>query len=333
MNFTNTETIQKQKFRIRNLLPEIGIDQARKEILSGLTNKKKTISSKFFYDKKGSELFEEITQLPEYYPTRTEKSILESIAPKLMNRNSSFEIIELGSGDCSKISILLDAVEERNQKNLNYMPVDVSMSAIENSVTELSERFPWLQINGYVADFIHQLGQISHSDKPRIICFLGSTIGNFAKNESIEIIQNLAKGLLKGDSLLIGFDLVKSEPVLHSAYNDSKGVTERFNKNILNVVNEIIKSDFNASDFEHRSFYNSKKSRIEMHLVANKNTLINSPLFEEPIKFYKGDSIQTENSHKYTISTIEDMLGNSELEIINIYTDPKKWFALVEFGI
>ncbi len=332
MNFIDTGVFEKQKVRIKNLLPEIGIEKARAEIIAGLTSKNKSISSKYFYDEIGSDLFEAITELPEYYPTRTEKSILESIAPELMNRNSSFEIIELGSGDCSKISILIEAVQKVNLENVNYIPIDISKSAIENSTAELLEKFPDMKINGYVADFIHQLNQIPHSEKPRLICFLGSTIGNFSKSDSTKILRNLAKGLLKGDSLLVGFDLVKPKSVLHAAYNDSAGVTEQFNKNILNVVNSIIDTDFNTDDFNHHSFFNHEKSRIEMNLVANKNCSVNSPFIKSPIYFENGESIHTENSHKYYLNGIEELIANSGLVVKNSYTDPKKWFALVEFA-
>ncbi|MDX1285857.1 MAG: L-histidine N(alpha)-methyltransferase, partial [Draconibacterium sp.] len=278
MNFEEVGILQKNRATIKNLLPEIGIEQARAEIINGLVSEKPFISSKFFYDEKGSQLFEEITKLEEYYPTLTEKKILREIAPELMNRNSSFEIIELGSGDCSKISILLDAVENQNLENLRYIPVDFSKSAIEDSANELAERFPNLEINGYVADFTNQIGLVPHSEKPRIICFLGSTIGNFSKKESIDILINLSKGLLPGDSLLVGFDMIKDERILYSAYNDAKGITAKFNKNILNVVNHIMKTNFDSEDFEHLSFFNKEKLRIEMHLLANRDCLITSQL-------------------------------------------------------
>jgi L-histidine Nalpha-methyltransferase len=332
MNFNETGIFQKQKVKIRNLLPKIGIEQARNEIVAGLISKKRFVSSKFFYNEMGSELFEEITKLPEYYPTRTEKSILEDIAFELMNRNVAFEIIEMGSGDCSKISILLNAVNKYNLQNITYIPVDFSSSAVEKSSNVLSIRFPELEINGYVADFIHQLNLIPHSNKPRLICFLGSTIGNFERNESNEIIKNLAKGLLNGDSLLVGFDLVKPEPVLQAAYNDSKGVTEKFNLNVLNVINSIIHSDFELSDFRHHSFYNNEKSRIEMHLIANHDCVVNSSFLKQPLQFKKGDSIHSENSHKYTLESIRQLAKYAGLEISNYYTDSKEWFALVEFA-
>lgn len=331
MNFNETGIFQQQKVKIKNLLPKIGIEQARKEIISGLTSEICHISSKYFYDETGSELFVEITELEEYYPTRTERNILENIAPELMNRNISFEIIELGSGDCSKISILLSAVERNNLQNITYLPVDFSNSAVEKSSNELSSRFPEIEINGYVADFIHQLDLIQHSSKPRLICFLGSTIGNFAKQESNEMMQNLANSILDGDSLLIGFDLVKPESVLLPAYNDSKGVTKAFNLNILNVVNKIIKSDFNTENFKHHSYFNKEKSRIEMHLEANQNCVVNSLFLKEHLQFKEGDSIHTENSHKFTLSSIQELAINSKLKIKNFHADPKEWFALVEF--
>ena len=332
MNFNETILLQKKKVKIKNLLPEIGIEKAREEIVAGLIAENKNISSKYFYDETGSVLFEEITELPEYYPTRTEKTILKKIAPELMNRYSSFEIIELGSGDCSKISILLDAVDDWDSKNIRYIPVDVSSSAIENSADELVQKYRELEINGYVADFIHQINLIPHSEKPRMIFFLGSTIGNFLIPDSINIIRNLAQEIESGDSLLVGFDLIKPESVLHAAYNDSRGVTQHFNKNILNVVNRIIEADFDNDCFDHLSFFNNKKLRVEMHLVANKNCTVNSPFFENPIHFEKGDSIQTENSHKYNLTNIGQFIEATSLSVKNVYTDKKNWFAVVEFG-
>ena len=333
MNFTDVEVFQKQRIKIKNLLPEIGIEHMREEILQGLKCEKKHISSKFFYDEKGSALFEEITHQPEYYPTRTEKSILRDIAPALMNNGKpAMEIIELGSGDCSKISILFEAVDKPKLAHLDYLPLDVSESAIEKSANELSKFYPYLRINGYVADFMHQLKDIPRSEKPRLICFFGSTIGNFTATDAKKIIANLAEGVMSGDSLLVGFDLVKPEEVLNAAYNDSKGVTLQFNKNMLNAVNNIMDSNFRDEDFDHFSFFNSKKSRVEMHLVANKDCEVHSPYCDKPFRFKKGERIHTENSHKFSVGQIEEMIEDTGLEIKKIHTDPKSWFALVHFG-
>lgn len=333
MNFTETGVFQKQQISIKNLLPEIGVEQIRKEILQGLTCREKYISSKFFYDDAGSQLFEEITHQPEYYPTRTEKSILKQIAPELMNNGkSSMEIIELGSGDCSKISLLFEAVEKPTLEHLDYLPLDVSESAIQKSADDLTKIYPYLKINGYVADFMHQLDEIPRSEKPRLICFFGSTIGNFNPEDAQKIIKSIAKGVLPGDSLLVGFDLVKPEEILSAAYNDAQGVTLKFNKNILNSVNNIIASDFKEADFDHFSYFNAENSRVEMHLVANKDCVVSSTYFGEPLQFRKGDRIHTENSNKFTIQDIGKLIEGSDLKVEKIYTDPNNWFALVQFG-
>lgn len=331
MNYT-ASAIVLEKVKVHNLLPEIGIEKARNEILMGLTARRKYISSKYFYDEKGSSLFEKITQLDEYYPTRTEKAILKSIAPGLMGRNASFEIMELGSGDCSKISILMNALQPHNLENVRYIPVDVSKSAVEKSVQQLSRKFPQMEINGYVADFTHQLNQVPHSENPRMVCFFGSTIGNFSADESRHILQNLYDNLLEGDSLLVGFDLVKPEPVLHAAYNDSRGVTEQFNKNILNVANEIAGFDFNPEKFEHVAFFNRDELRIEMHLKAKTKCSVSSPFCNVPLEFQKDESIHVENSHKYSFESIEELANRAKFKIRNIFTDSKDWFALVELG-
>jgi len=332
MNFNESGVFLKQKIKVVNLLPEIGIDQARKEIISGLNTTNPYISSKYFYDQKGSELFVEITELKEYYPTRTEKEILRNISSEIMNRKDAFEIIELGSGDCSKISILLDAVNKSSLKEIKYIPVDFSASAVEKSAADLSDRFPELEINGYVADFFHQLDQIPHTDQSRLVCFLGSTIGNFNLPEAKQIIQNLAKSIIVGDSLLIGFDLLKSKKILNEAYNDSKQITKKFNKNILKVVNGIIESNFRQDDFDHYARFVNEKNRIEMHLIANKECEVSTPFTRQAYVFKKGDSLHTENSHKFTMDTIRELVEGSSLEIDNVFTDPQNWFALVEFG-
>lgn len=331
MNFTQTLIIEKQKLRIENLLPKIGVAQAQKEIIASLTAGGKRLSSKFFYDDRGSELFEQITHLREYYPTRTEMELLKTLAPELMNRHKTLEIVELGSGDCSKISVLLEAIDRPTLERVKYVPVDFSQSAIEKSADELSAKFPNMEIHGFVADFSNQLAQIPHSGKPRLVFFLGSTIGNFETFDAKKIMQNMAAGLLPGDSLLVGFDLVKAESFLNAAYNDAAQVTEQFNKNILQVVNGIIQSDFNSDDFDHYAFFNPRKNRVEMHLVANKALLVRSALLPKPLKFEKGESIHTENSHKFSNAMIDQLANFAGLKIKNSFTDRKNWFALVEF--
>nr|MDA3954085.1 L-histidine N(alpha)-methyltransferase [Bacteroidales bacterium] len=288
MSFIDTEVIDIHQIKITNHFNNLGIDNIRNEIIAGLTSKQKYISSKYFYDEKGSELFEDITLLPEYYPTRTEKKILTKIAPALMHKLRHIDIVELGSGDCSKISILLNSIPNENLNTIKYIPVDVSKSAIIESAQNLIKAFPNLSVKGLVADFINQL-ELIPATKKRMICLLGSTLGNFTETITNDFLRNLSSNMNRGDSFLLGIDLVKPANILHDAYNDSQDVTADFNKNILNVINDIIDSDFNINDFDHEAFFNQKKSRIEMHLIANKNLTINSPYSK--IKIKKGENI------------------------------------------
>ncbi len=329
MNFENETILTQNRISIRNLLPEIGLADTRDEILNGLFSKQKSISSKFFYNDKGSQLFEEITRLDEYYPTRTEKKILERIAPELMSHYSSHDIIELGSGDASKISILLKAFPENENGSICYLPLDVSKSAIQKSADSLITKFPLIHVEGYVVDFISQFDLVQR-DSPTLICFFGSTIGNFDKEASMKLLKNISQNMKKGDVLLLGMDMVKPESVLHAAYNDSKGITEAFNKNILNSINEIIDSDFKEDDFNHLAFFNKELSRIEMHLVAKKGISVCSPYFVNELKIARGENIHTENSHKYSPSNILEIAHTTGLKVKKAHNDPERWFTLIE---
>jgi len=318
------------KVSIKNLLQETGLDELRAEIISGLTSKQKFISSKYFYNEKGSQLFKQITHLEEYYLTRTEKNILKRIATDLVQDIKNHDIIELGSGDCSKINILLETIPVNVLETINYIPVDVSRSAILKSISSLKKRHPVLTIDGYFADFTNQLDQIPR-ERPALICFLGSTIGNFDPENSLILIKRIIKNMLKGDIFLLGLDLIKQEQVLYDAYNDPHGVTADFNKNILNAVNDIIDSNFDTRDFNHKAFFNHKKSRIEMHLMANTHVSVNSPFIEDPLIVQNGETIHTENSYKYSMKNIHEIAQCTELKVNAIHSDTKNGFVLVEF--
>lgn len=330
MNDLRKEVIVIENVEIVNVLPEIGFDKIQEEILLGLQRDNKYISSKFFYNEKGSLLFEEITQLKEYYPTRTEIDILKRIASNLMNEIRETDIVELGSGDCSKIRILLDEVSEANMSTINYIPVDVSVTALEQSVDELIERYPELTIRGFVADFFNQLHVLPANNNKKLICFFGSTIGNLDAEQAEQMIQNISALMNKGDTLLLGMDFVKTVEILYAAYNDGLGVTAKFNKNILLSVNEIIQSDFNPAKFDHRAFFNKEKSRIEMHLVALCDMEVQALNANVTIHLKRGESIHTENSHKYTYDHLSKFAEISGLTLNKVHTDKKEWFGLVE---
>lgn len=321
------KTIYNSLVTIDNFLRKNSDKQIEKTILSDLTRSPKKISSMFFYDEKGSKLFEEITKLPEYYLTRTEIPLIKKAAGYLKDTLKNVNIIEFGSGDPTKISLILESIPEKNQEKITYVPLDVSHAAIQESCNFLLQKYPQLTIHGIVADFMTQLEVIPKKSN-KVLCFLGSTIGNFTRKQAEDFLKELHHIMHPGDRLLLGFDMVKNKEIIENAYNDDQKVTEQFNKNILTVVNNLVGTDFNPDDFEHVAFYNDAFSRIEMHLKATKQIKISSPLLSTPITIKRGELIHTENSHKFTIDHIYKLAANAHFEIEKIFSDEKQWFSL-----
>ncbi|MGM0568366.1 MAG: L-histidine N(alpha)-methyltransferase [Elusimicrobiota bacterium] len=330
VNFTAENQYSDSCVKIENCLKKRGRGEYIDSVLAGLENSKKSISSMFFYDEKGSKLFEQITGLPEYYLTRTEKNLIRQAAFKNRQKFRNADIIEIGSGDYSKISILLDAVPPGYMESLRYIPVDVSYAAIKESADKLLNSFPGLNIHALVADFINQLDAIPKG-KNKIICFFGSTLGNFTRKKARNFILNLGKFMEPGDMLFIGLDMVKDIEIIEKAYNDSSNVTANFNLNILKVVNKIAGTDFDPESFRHLAFYNKKHSRIEMHLQAKRDMVVSSPLLKEKIFIEKNETIHTENSHKFSEKDIYGMAEYAGLKAEDIFYDKNKWFSLVQF--
>ncbi len=330
MEKSETSIIEKGAVTVNNFLSKENKIELIDGIYRGLTHRQKQISSRFFYDDTGSELFEEITVLPEYYPTRTEKKILQENAGDILGEFDQMDIIELGSGDCSKISILLDAIPKHKLANLNYIPVDVSESAVLKSADILQCKYPAVKIYGVLADFMKHLDTLP-GNTPRLICFFGSTLGNLTRKQANEFLLGLKKIMNPGDKLLLGLDMVKDPEILYKAYNDNLGITARFNKNILQVVNDVADTNFNTSDFKHLVFYNEKEYRIEMHLEALKDVYVTSKYFPESIRIKKGESIHTENSHKFLPEHISQLEIISGLRLIKSFTDTNRYFSLTLF--
>lgn len=327
MENSETSIIEKGSVTVSNFISKENRIELIDGIYRGLTHRQKQISSRFFYDDTGSELFEEITLLREYYPTRTEKKILQENAGDILGDFDQMDIIELGSGDCSKISILLDAIPKHKLANLNYIPVDVSESAVLKSADILQSKYPAIKIFGVLADFMKHLDSLP-GNSPRLICFFGSTLGNLTRKQANEFILGLKKIMNPSDKLLLGLDMVKHPEVLHEAYNDNQGITARFNKNILQVVNDVADTNFNTSDFKHLAFYNEKEYRIEMHLEALKDVSITSEHFPQIITINKGETIHTENSHKFLPEHISQLELVSGLRHIKSFTDDEQYFSL-----
>jgi len=315
---------------VEDLGEELALETGAAEMLYGLTSPRKHLPSKFFYDETGSKLFEQITRLEEYYLSRTEKFILEQHAEELMRGTQGPSLVELGSGDCSKISIILRALPRARLKRATYVPIDVSSSALEESRSQLQERFGTVEINCIAADFTSEL-DLAEQYRNRIFCFFGSTIGNLDRGDAAEFIAKLGKLLKPGERLLLGLDMVKDKAVLEMAYNDKKGITARFNRNILKVTNNILDADFEPAYFRHHAFYDTVQQRIEMHLVALRDMTVRSPFFKADIQILKGQTIHTENSHKFTRDHIEEFASISGLSVRAIYSDSNQWFTVTDF--
>ena len=291
-----------------------------------LKSKKKSLPTQYLYDDLGSKLFEEICETEEYYLTRTEKQILELYASDIVNEVLPSEIFEFGSGSSKKTKTLIAKVLERNKK-LTYFSFDISVKALKMSYNELNKISKSLHVQLIKGDFNNDIKRIKKSKKNRLYLFLGSTLGNFNNKIAINFLDNIANLMNKEDSFLLGVDKVKDEKILNSAYNDSKGITKKFNKNILNVINKEYKLNFNEKNFLHNAKFNSEKSQIEMYLESTVDHSVKLPN-DENLNIGKGEKILTEISRKFSESALKDLFNKANLEIKKSYTDSRKFFSL-----
>ncbi len=318
--------------KIKNCLTDNYEKEIARDVIHGLTAEEKFIPSKYFYDDRGSKLFEDICKLPEYYLTRTEISILKEFSSDLSESLDEGDIIELGSGAEWKIRMLLDACDKGKMSLIRYVPVDVSESAMIEASEMLMGYFPDLKINGIVADFTKQLDVLKNG-RPKFIILFGSTIGNFDKNSSNDFFREVASIMNTDDTFLVGVDLIKSIDVIEAAYNDSEGITAAFNKNILNVINNKLGANFNPAYFDHHAFFNKEEERVEMHLKANRNIEVEIPSINLYVEIEKDETIKTEICRKFSRESLNQIIEKTGLEIRNWYTDPEEMFALAELSL
>ncbi|HEY9768283.1 MAG TPA: L-histidine N(alpha)-methyltransferase [Coleofasciculaceae cyanobacterium] len=320
----------KARLKIDYLLDAQAIDKDDKQdVINGLNKASKFIPARYFYDKKGSQLFEAICQLLEYYPTRTEASILEQYATEIVAQTQANEIVELGSGSSTKTRYLLDVYQDFNTP-LYYVPVDVSGSILQESADSLLADYPHLKIQGKVATYSQALQQLSTSfSDRRIIIFLGSSIGNFNSLECARFISQVTSALNPGDYFLLGIDLQKPVEILTAAYNDSQGVTAAFNLNMLQHLNNRFKGNFNLDLFKHQAIYNQTEHQIEMYLISQENQSVTLESLDLTIELKQGERILTEISRKFNLEKMGSYLGNLNLNLIHAYTDPQQWFGLL----
>jgi L-histidine Nalpha-methyltransferase len=307
------------------------IDKVSSAVCDGLLSRPKWLPSWLFYDTAGSRLFEEITRIPEYYLTRTERGILEERAAEIVARagdGQALRVIELGAGSAEKTTLLLGAAVDR-QDTVFYEPVDVSAMALIEAQMRLEAQIPGVLVCPRVADYMKglQLDSTLPSER-RLVLYIGSSIGNFEPAEACALLKNVRAAVNPGDCMLLGVDLVKEESVLLSAYDDASGVTAAFNRNILVRLNRELDADFDTQAFEHRAVWNAAESRMEMHLVSRAEQTVWLPALDMRVNFSEREPIHTENSYKYRAGQAEAMLADAGFNAEATWTDERGWFAV-----
>ena len=298
------------------------------DVLDGLTRPFKELPPKHFYDARGSELFEQICELPEYYPTRTEVGILATCARDIVARTGAGELVELGSGSADKARILLDAMARAGTLR-RYIPLDVTERVVEGSARQLVEEYDGLEVHGVIGDFERHLDHVPDSDgTSRIVALLGGTVGNFPPGTRRTLLRKMGALLGRDDRLLLGTDLVKDPAVLEAAYDDPAGVTAEFNRNVLHVINRELGANFDAAQFEHIAFFDQKHEWVEMRLRALEACSVEIDELGMTVEFDAGEELRTEISAKFTRERLEADYRAAGLRMEHWYTDEDELFAL-----
>ena len=316
------------RVRIDSWLTEDDERSLARDVLAGLTRELKELPPKHFYDAKGSELFEQITELPEYYPTRVELEILRDRADEIIEITGAEELVELGSGASIKARILLDAMERAGTLR-RYVPLDVSESVVREAGEQLVRDYDTLTVHGVIGDFERHLGEIpAGGDAPRLVALLGGTIGNFMPEPRRALLGKIASLLRSDDMLLLGTDLVKDRAVLEAAYDDAQGVTAEFNRNVLHVINRELDADFVPEHFQHVALFDTAQEWIEMRLRATRDCVVTVSELGLSASFEVDEEIRTEISAKFTQDRVQDDLAAAGLVLDRWLTDPDGMFAL-----
>jgi dimethylhistidine N-methyltransferase len=316
------------RLRIDYLLSQTATHDGR-DVIQGLTNKRKFLPPQYFYDAKGSLLFEQICYLSEYYPTRTEAEILSNYAAEIAYLTGNCELLELGSGSSTKTRLLLDAYQGL-ECPLHYIAIDVSGSILETSLRNLLHDYPTLQVRGLASTYEVALRQLNPPQLPaRMIFFLGSTMGNFTQEECDRFFSLVTSVLNPGDYFLLGIDLQKPKNILEAAYNDRQGITAAFNLNILEHLNQRFCGNFDLNLFQHRAFYNQIEHQIEMHLLAKQAHSVRLESLEITVQFQEGETVLTEISRKFNLQQMIGYLADRGLPSLGVWQDRQNWFALL----
>jgi len=306
-------------------------DQFKKDVEQGLSNFPKSIPSKYFYDKVGDDLFVQIMNMPEYYPTRAEFEIFkdkhqEMISSIDVQQDTFFELIELGAGDGTKTKELLNALLNGGF-DFEYLPIDISLSALASLESDLEQEFPNLKVRKKHGDYFGVLETLKENHHPKVILFLGSNIGNLSDEQSASFIYQIGANLKAGDKLILGVDLIKSEKLVVPAYDDPHGITSAFNLNLLSRINNELGGDFDLSTFEHAPEYTSNEGIARSFLVSLVAQEIPITGIGKSFRFEKGEKMQTEISRKYNDQILDKILCKTDFKIVNKLTDSQGYFA------
>jgi L-histidine N-alpha-methyltransferase len=307
--------------------PDHALSDLRRDVRDGMRQRQKEIPPRYFYDQRGSELFEEITRLPEYYLTRAERGLLERHAPAAIASTGSRTLVEFGAGSGEKTRILIDALH-RPDRPLTWVPVDLSDEFLEASSGRIAGEYAGLRVRPIIGDITRPIPLPADLSVPRLFAFLGSTIGNFDDPTATSMLRSMRSSMMEEDSLLLGADLHKDAQTIENAYNDSAGVTAEFNRNVLRVINRELGASFPVEDFEHVAFYNAGEHQIEMHLASRRERTVPIPGVGD-VRFERGETIRTEISRKYDPSAIRQLLSAAGLVVTEWMIDPAHCYALV----
>jgi dimethylhistidine N-methyltransferase len=320
-----------QRLQVQHLLEptQMVATTAGSDVIKGLAQTPKTLPFKYFYDDRGSELFEQICELPEYYPTRTETQILQKYSGQIAEMTGVSELVELGSGSSTKSRILLDAYQNLGYP-LNYLPIDVSAGMLETTAKQLLRDYPTLKVRALAGTYEQALSHLQPTKlSTRTIAFIGSSLGNMSPQECDRFFSQITGALQVGEYFLLGVDLHKSTDILEAAYDDSQGVTAAFNLNMLEHLNRRFEGNFDTTQFSHWAFYNQAEQQIEMHLKSAIAQTVELRSLNLKVNFAPGETIRTEISRKFDLHNIQRDLQAHKLIPQQIWTDENQWFALI----
>ncbi len=307
------------------------LDQFKKDVLEGLSKENKSLSSKYFYDKKGDELFQQIMAMPEYYLTRAEMEIFTTKAMEIVesfgiDKLTKFELIELGAGDGTKTIRLLEELL-KEKYDFEYIPIDISQNALDGLVQMLSEKLPTLSVTAMQGTYFNILSKLKERNEPKIILFLGSNLGNLLDEEASKFLYELGASMHTGDKILLGLDSIKQKEIVLPAYNDAAGITREFNLNLLDRINRELDGNFNREQFEHLPYYEEKEGIAKSYIESLVEQSVEIKSLNKIFHFEKGEKIHTEISRKYSEEILAKILIPTDFEILQIHTDSKQLFS------